>query len=290
MVERGPTRRKNSAWLEIAVSSVAVLSLTAPALARRLERRLPSRFADTIAAGSLAVTAWGVIAFEERRRPHRRDWLDGSVREISTDVFHATVTSPLVAAATMATSSIVSTCVRHGRTRRSYWPRRAPLAVRTVVAITIAECVHYSFHRASHSIPTLWRFHRYHHDIDRLYLLNSLRQHPVDIGLLGVLQMVPLELLGIDRSARTAFYVFKGIHGQLQHANVQLDSRRLDWLLSTPLQHRIHHGPSPSDGNSNFGTVFSWPDRVFGTLRLSEVTERPVGTTPGGRSSDWIGP
>jgi sterol desaturase/sphingolipid hydroxylase (fatty acid hydroxylase superfamily) len=61
-----------------------------------------------------------------------------------------------------------------------------------------------------------------------------------------------------------------------QHANVRLSARvdhALGWVLVTPRQHRAHHATDPALFNSNFGTVLSVWDRLFGTL-----VETPDGT------------
>jgi len=58
----------------------------------------------------------------------------------------------------------------------------------------------------------------------------------------------------------------------LQHANLCLPQgvdRALRWVIATPLLHRIHHSPIAAENNSDFGEIFSFWDRLFGTLRES---------------------
>ncbi|RYZ80129.1 MAG: fatty acid hydroxylase family protein, partial [Proteobacteria bacterium] len=40
----------------------------------------------------------------------------------------------------------------------------------------------------------------------------------------------------------------------------------LEWLIVTPSHHRVHHGKNPSYLDKNFGAVFSFWDRIFGTF------------------------
>jgi sterol desaturase/sphingolipid hydroxylase (fatty acid hydroxylase superfamily) len=65
----------------------------------------------------------------------------------------------------------------------------------------------------------------------------------------------------------------------LQHANVEYPrwiERRLGWLLVTADMHRIHHSPEPRETNSNFGAVFSFWDRLFGTYVPPDPARAPT--------------
>ncbi|RYF38128.1 MAG: sterol desaturase family protein, partial [Comamonadaceae bacterium] len=54
------------------------------------------------------------------------------------------------------------------------------------------------------------------------------------------------------------------------HANIALPARAdraLRWFVVTPDMHRVHHAARLDEGNSNFGMVFPWWDRLFRTYR-----------------------
>ena len=55
-----------------------------------------------------------------------------------------------------------------------------------------------------------------------------------------------------------------------EHANAVLPEsweRRLRALIVTPQIHRIHHSDVHANEQSNFGELFPWWDRMFGTFR-----------------------
>jgi sterol desaturase/sphingolipid hydroxylase (fatty acid hydroxylase superfamily) len=61
------------------------------------------------------------------------------------------------------------------------------------------------------------------------------------------------------------------------HGNVTVPEavdRVLRRLLVTPDMHRVHHSALQWEGNSNFGAVFPWWDRVFGTYRSAPMVDR----------------
>ena len=64
------------------------------------------------------------------------------------------------------------------------------------------------------------------------------------------------------------------------HSNLRLPigfERLLSKIIVTPRMHGIHHSQVRRENNSNFGTVFTWWDRLHRTLGLNipqdEVTD-----------------
>ncbi|MBK7399562.1 MAG: sterol desaturase family protein [Myxococcales bacterium] len=76
-------------------------------------------------------------------------------------------------------------------------PTRLPLAIQVVLAVTLADLGKYWLHRLAHEHPWLFRFHAEHHAPTRMYSLNGVRLHPVNLlWNLGIDAAVPL-LLGL---------------------------------------------------------------------------------------------
>jgi sterol desaturase/sphingolipid hydroxylase (fatty acid hydroxylase superfamily) len=63
------------------------------------------------------------------------------------------------------------------------------------------------------------------------------------------------------------------------HANVTVP-RRLDRALATlvvtPGVHRMHHSPAMAETNSNYGQMFSFWDRLFGTWTPPDYDRVPA--------------
>ena len=56
------------------------------------------------------------------------------------------------------------------------------------------------------------------------------------------------------------------------HSNVRLPAGFERWLcrvIVTPRMHGIHHSIVREETDSNWSTIFSWPDYVHGTLKLN---------------------
>jgi sterol desaturase/sphingolipid hydroxylase (fatty acid hydroxylase superfamily) len=65
----------------------------------------------------------------------------------------------------------------------------------------------------------------------------------------------------------------------LTHANLAIPNsgeRLLRLLFVTPHLHRLHHSPLRIETDSNYGNVFSFWDRAFGTYRGETIQSGPA--------------
>lgn len=138
------------------------------------------------------------------------------------------------------------------------------------LTLMLLDGVTYFWHRAYHGVPVMWRMHRVHHSDLDLDVTTSGRFHLTEMALSAVFRLGIIALWGATLSAVVLFEIVFGLFNQLEHANVQLPEpldRRLRWMFVTPAMHRVHHSRRPEHTNSNFSTIFSWWDRLFGTYR-----------------------
>jgi sterol desaturase/sphingolipid hydroxylase (fatty acid hydroxylase superfamily) len=208
------------------------------------------------------------VAALERVFPHRRDWNRGQ-GDTRTDALHLLITGPVTAALADATMRGAITGVAVWLTQRlggALWPATWPIVAQMLLAILVAECGHYCFHRLTHERALLWRVHATHHSAPRLYWLNATRFHPLDLFCLSVCQATPLILLGTPARTFLAYALFQTVYGQLQHGNLELRTGALDWLFSTPGLHRFHHSTDPREGNANYGAILITWDLIFGSF------------------------
>ena len=209
-----------------------------------------------------------VLAVLERVLPYRREWVN-SKGDLRADVAHFFLTAiPANELVKAAINLLVVAAAGWGWSGfgLGIWPVGWPMGAQLLLAVLLAELGHYAFHRWSHEIRWLWRFHAVHHSAPRLYWLNATRFHPVDLFGTLLAQYLPLFALGIPAHAFATYAIFTGVYGQLQHSNIDVRTGRLRWLFSTPELHRWHHSTVPAEGNNNYGAIFSVWDWLFGTL------------------------
>ena len=162
----------------------------------------------------------------------------------------------------------------------------------TNVAFTMValDGVTYAWHRAYHGLPGLWRMHRVHHSDRALDVTSSGRFHLTEMGLSALFRLSVIAVLGASVAAVVIFEIVFGLFNQLEHANLRLPPRLEAWLrpvVVTPDMHRIHHFQDTRYTNSNYGTIFSWWDRLFGTYMFGpDQRATPIGLPAYARASD----
>jgi sterol desaturase/sphingolipid hydroxylase (fatty acid hydroxylase superfamily) len=133
-------------------------------------------------------------------------------------------------------------------------------------SLLTSDLIHYSLHRLGHEWGPAWTFHSVHHSPERLHIFNATRFHPVEQAVEGVLEGFALGAVGFTTPQHLTHATARATYGQLQHANIAVDSGALDHVFATPDLHRWHHSEIYAEGDTNYGAVISVWDRLFGTF------------------------
>lgn len=143
--------------------------------------------------------------------------------------------------------------------------------VSTVFAILLLDAWMYFWHRANHELPLLWRFHRVHHSDTEMDVTSAVRFHAGEILLSGLLRAALIPVLGVSIQQILLYDALLLPVIFFHHSNVNLPEsmdRILRLVMTTPALHRVHHSRLMIETNSNYGSIFSWWDRLAWTFRL----------------------
>jgi sterol desaturase/sphingolipid hydroxylase (fatty acid hydroxylase superfamily) len=230
-----------------------------------------------IAFAGPVVAAYLFVMVCERFLPYHRSWLR-SQGDISVDLGHLVVSGaitlellrPAMLALAVALGGWVSPLVGPG-----IWPGTWPILAQLFLALIVGEFFMYWAHRLAHEVDFLWRFHAVHHSAPRLYFLNAVRFHPVDLAISNYAPFVPLMALGASPELLALFALVSGVHGTFQHANIPIRLGPLNWFFSMAELHRWHHSRRLEEANTNYGQNLIVWDVVFGTRFLPADREPP---------------
>jgi len=135
--------------------------------------------------------------------------------------------------------------------------------------IAIQSFVDYARHLLFHKTPWLWRVHRVHHFDIAVDVSTGLRHHPLEL-LLSLLIDIPVAIIfGLLPLALIIYGTADAMFSLFSHANIRLPTsldRLMRLVLVTPRIHAVHHSSHQPETDSNFGTVFTLWDRLFGTF------------------------
>lgn len=145
-----------------------------------------------------------------------------------------------------------------------------------LIDLIILDLAIYWWHRANHEIPFLWRFHEVHH-LDRfLDTTTAVRFHFGEVALSAGFRALLIILLGFPIVSVLVFEILVLIAAIFHHSNLRLPQgleRVLSRLIITPEIHWVHHRAVRRDTDSNYGTILSIWDPLFGSR--SPTRRRP---------------
>ncbi len=145
-----------------------------------------------------------------------------------------------------------------------------PIWVELLIAILVLDLVgQYFIHFLLHKFKWMWKFHMIHHSDTKVDATTGTRHHPGDYILREVFALFAISLVGAPLAFYVVYRVATIFFTYLTHANIVIP-QGLDKLLSlvfiTPNMHKFHHHFERPWTDSNFGNIFSFWDRIFGTL------------------------
>ncbi len=166
-----------------------------------------------------------------------------------------------------------------------------PAGITTVVLFTVTmlfayDISYYLYHVAQHRYPVLWELHKVHHSAEVMVGITKDRVHPLDelmnriwdgvipgvcfgIWSLLSLNLVELAVFGVN------VYVMRNILMMdfVRHTHFKISLGPLNNVILCPHWHQLHHSTDPRHHDKNFGLLFSFWDRLFGTLCVPQPNE-----------------
>ena len=91
-----------------------------------------------------------------------------------------------------------------------------------VVALLALDCWTYWWHRANHSIPLLWRFHRMHHSDPAMDVTTATRFHAGELALSSTLRLGVMLLVGTPLIVIVLYDFLLLLSTQFHHSNIVL--------------------------------------------------------------------
>jgi sterol desaturase/sphingolipid hydroxylase (fatty acid hydroxylase superfamily) len=146
------------------------------------------------------------------------------------------------------------------------WPTWVELLIAVLALDFVAQ---WFAHYLLHHVKWMWRLHLVHHSDTHVDATTGTRHHPLDYVIRELFSAATVLVFGIP----LAFYVFYRVvtifFTYFTHANINVPAwidRPLSWVFVTPNMHKFHHHVELPWTDTNFGNVFSFWDRLMGTM------------------------
>lgn len=123
-------------------------------------------------------------------------------------------------------------------------------------------------HWAEHKVKFLWRFHVIHHTDPYVDTTTANRHHPGESIIRFAFTLLAVLLVGAPMWLVFLYQALSVLLSQFNHANIELPrwaDRLLGLFIVTPNMHHVHHHYTLPVTNTNYGNIFPYWDRLFGT-------------------------
>jgi len=225
---------------------------------------------EWVAVG-LQITSIVVILTLEIVIPFTKRW--GDIRNITrADVIYFLLAAPIDFLAMFLFVTLLAGTAQFHHYLQVFdlWPSNLHILLQFLLVTQVVDFFKYWYHRWTHEVPFLWRFHSIHHSLDRLEMLRASYFYPFDIFLTTGLGTLAMLMCGVRYEVIIFHNVYAGITGLLNHSNADLKCGFFDYFLNSIGHHRAHHSVGDPGMNSNYGSFFNFADRMFGTRYLPE--------------------
>jgi sterol desaturase/sphingolipid hydroxylase (fatty acid hydroxylase superfamily) len=153
---------------------------------------------------------------------------------------------------------------------------------KSLLSFLLLDLTLYFWHRANHSFDCLWMFHKVHHSDRCMNVSTAFRLHFVEVVLTTLVKAAFVLLMGVDAAVLLANEAVITLFVLFHHSNIRFAGEHwLARLTIVPYLHRVHHSARRKEHDNNYGAVFSFWDRMFGTLAELEPAEIGLKHVPG---------
>ncbi len=161
-------------------------------------------------------------------------------------------------------------------------------AIKAIVIILLIDLWMYIWHRLNHEMPFLWRFHSVHHSDPTLDVTSSWRFHFLEIVFSELLRLPLFMLMGAGIEHILIYSLLMTPVIEFHHSNLSIPptlDRLVRFIIPSPMMHRLHHSMQRKEHNTNYGSMLSLWDRLFGSFLIREnLDELHLGLD---HESDW---
>jgi sterol desaturase/sphingolipid hydroxylase (fatty acid hydroxylase superfamily) len=157
-----------------------------------------------------------------------------------------------------------------------------PLWLFILIGLMIQDLVGaWLIHWIQHKIKWMWKFHIIHHADTWVDTTTANRHHPGESVFRAVFTLVAVIVAGAPMWLVFLYQSLSVLLSQFNHANISLPKwldKTIALVIVSPDMHKVHHHYAQPLTDINYGNIFSFWDRIFGTyVRVENVKELKYG-------------
>lgn len=142
-----------------------------------------------------------------------------------------------------------------------------------ILTVLVFDFFIYWQHRFFHMNNLLFKIHLPHHTDRFLNVTSGVRFHPLEIIISCLYKILLLTLFNPQLEHYLIYETCLLGFSLFNHSNINIPKRieiTLSSVFVTPLIHRSHHDQLPISMKHNYGNIFVFWDKIFGTFEIKE--------------------
>ncbi|NNE25433.1 MAG: sterol desaturase family protein [Saprospiraceae bacterium] len=156
-----------------------------------------------------------------------------------------------------------------------------PLWGQLILGILLLDLIGaYIVHYIEHHVTWMWKFHVVHHTDQNVDTTTANRHHPGESVIRFVFAIIATIIVGAPMWLVFLYQSMSVVLSQFNHANITLPKwldQAILLIFCTPNMHRVHHHYRIPYSDSNYGNIFSFWDKIFGTYKKVDNTRLVYG-------------
>jgi sterol desaturase/sphingolipid hydroxylase (fatty acid hydroxylase superfamily) len=150
-----------------------------------------------------------------------------------------------------------------------------PYWLQILVTFICLDIYIYWWHRLVHT-KIGWWLHKFHHQDTTMNVSTAFRFHTLEVVVSNLPRVLIVYALGAPPEVFLAYEIIFTIQNSIQHSNITFPKwleKVASKILITPSLHKIHHSKLVDETNSNYSTIFSFWDRLFGSYKQRDFED-----------------
>jgi sterol desaturase/sphingolipid hydroxylase (fatty acid hydroxylase superfamily) len=145
-----------------------------------------------------------------------------------------------------------------------------PLWLYTLVGLMVLDFIGaWLIHWLHHKVKWMWQLHLIHHSDVWVDTTTANRHHPGESFFRALFTLIGVAVAGSPVWMVFLYQSLSVLFSQFNHANISLPKWLdvfLSWFIVSPDMHKVHHHYRRPLTDTNYGNIFSFWDRIFGTF------------------------
>jgi len=138
-----------------------------------------------------------------------------------------------------------------------------------IALILATDFVWYWYHRLGHEVNLFWAAHIVHHQSEEFNLTASARITTIQAVIRTVFWCI-LPFVGFHPTMVITMLLVHGGYSFFTHTQVLKRIKWLEYVFITPSLHGVHHASDEKYLDKNYGDMFVFWDKIFGTFQAEE--------------------